>query len=164
MYCPKCGAPEQRPESYCRSCGTFLPDLDKIEKKEVPAREHLKANSFLSLATAVVSLSLAMALYAVLGFRPDTHWLIYLVSGFLIAITAWQVQTLIRTRMLKSQFERLQPKNQDEEKAADLLRRADTSRLLNNTAPSDAIPNSVTENTTRNLGEKVPVRSTKAKH
>ena len=164
MYCPKCGAPEQRPESYCRSCGTFLPDLDKIEKKEVPAREHLKANSFLSLATAVVSLSLAIALYAVLGFRPDTHWLIYLVSGFLIAITAWQVQTFVRTRKLKTQFERLQPKGQVVDKEVEFLRPADTRRLLNNAGPTDTVPNSVIEITTRNLGEKVPVRSTKSEH
>ncbi len=139
-------------------------DLEKLAKKEVSPQAHLSANSFLSLATSIVSLSLAIALYAVLGFRPDTHWLIYLVSGFLIAITAWQVQTFIRTRMLKKQFEKLRPEREPEDDRSAQLENPGTERLLNNALFSGAVPPSITENTTRNIRDKIPVRSSKAKH
>ncbi len=153
MFCPKCGKPDQAPEAYCRGCGIFLPDLDKIKKKEVPVEEHIKVNSFFSLATALVSLSLAITLYSVFGFRPETHWIIYLVAGFLTAITAWQIQTFVRTRMLKKQFEKMRPKREDE-LTQQIVKPTDTARSLNEADLENVMPPSVTENTTKELAEK----------
>lgn len=131
----------------------FLPDLDKIKKKEVPAEEHIKVNSFFSLATAIVSLALAITLYSTLGFRPETHWIIYLVAGFLIAITAWQIQTYIRTRMLKKQIEKMRPKREDEPELP-VFEPADTAKLLDEANFENAVPPSVSEHTTKNLVKK----------
>lgn len=149
MFCPKCGTADQQTNTYCRSCGTFLPDFDKAVKKEIAAEEHLKANSIFSLMTAVVSLSLAIALYSTVAFKPDTSWIIYLVAGFLIAITAWQVQTFIRTQMLKKQIAKLKPTTRSEE----VLAAAATSGYLAQADFENAIPASVVERTTRNLSE-----------
>lgn len=151
MYCPKCGNPDQQPESYCRKCGLFLPDLVK-KKKEVSAEAHLKANAFLSLATAFVSLSFAIALYAVFLGREDTPLLIYLVAGFLIAITAWQVQVFIRTRMLRKQVARMQPKRDDPHIE---IGGAEKAAGLPEAAMDHIVPPSVTERTTRHLAEKL---------
>ncbi|MGD9563915.1 MAG: hypothetical protein AB7F88_17985 [Pyrinomonadaceae bacterium] len=152
MFCPKCGNPDQSPESYCRGCGTLLPDLDKALKKEISPEEHLKVNSVFSLMTAVVSLALALTLYTTVGFKPDTPWVIYLVAGFLIAISAWQIQTYIRTRMLKKQIERLRPKRRNDTPNAEAVPKAAiTSPLLNEPDLSSVVPSSITENTTRNL-------------
>ncbi len=63
--------------------------------------------------TAVVSLSLAITLYAMFIGREGTPWILYVVFGFLIAMTAWQVQTFIRTRMLRKQFEKMKPKRDE---------------------------------------------------
>lgn len=150
MFCPNCGKADQVADTYCRRCGNFLPDFETVKKRETPPEQHIKATSYLSLMTAVVSLALALILYATLGFRPNTPWIIYLVAGFLIAITAWQVQTFVRARMLKKQFEKLTPKRGEEDFRS--IAAADTGKLLDR--PLEApIPASVTENTTRQLNK-----------
>jgi hypothetical protein len=154
MFCPKCGKPDQSPEAFCRGCGIFLPDLDRVRKKEVPVEKHIEINSFFSMATAIVSLSLAITLYSVLGFREETHWIIYLVAGFLIAITAWQIQTFVRTRMLKKQFEKMRPRREDDSEQPLTFERADTAKLLDEADFENAVPRSVTEHTTKNLVKK----------
>lgn len=99
MFCPRCGKAEQLPETFCRQCGLFLPDLSKPVKRELPPEEHLKANTVLNSLTIIVSFTLSILLF---GFRPGTHPLIYVTAGLLIAIGAWHIQTLIRTQKLKS--------------------------------------------------------------
>ena len=106
MYCAKCGKPDQKPESFCRRCGTYLPDPSKPYKKERPPDEHLKANTVLSALTIVASFTLAALLYIFLAFRPDTPILIYVTAGFLLAIGGWHIQTLIRTTMLRKQLKK----------------------------------------------------------
>lgn len=149
MFCPKCGTADQHIETYCRTCGTFLPDFDKAVKKEIAAEEHLKLNSVFTVMTAVVSLGLAITLYSTLAFRPDTPWVIYVVTGFLTAMTAWQVQTFIRTRMLKKQFEKLKPAGRTETASTNA---APTARLPEADF-ENVVPASVVERTTRNLSE-----------
>jgi len=151
MFCPKCGTADQVPETYCRQCGIFLPDIDKPMKKAVPAEEHLKINSFFSLATAIVSISLAIALYSIFLGQPGTHWIIYLVAGFLTAMTAWQVQVFIRTRMLKKQIAKMRPV-QDSKEASEVIAKAtNTAPLLNEPDMEHFVPASVVEHTTRQL-------------
>lgn len=149
MFCPKCGTSDQQTEIFCRTCGTFLPDFDKAIKKEIAAEEHIKMNSVFSVMSAVVSLGLAITLYSTLAFRPDTPWIIYVVTGFLTAMTAWQVQTFIRTRMLKKQIEKLKPTNRSVPATAEPTSPAQ----LPQADFENVIPASVTDRTTRNLSE-----------
>ena len=104
MFCPKCGQADQTAETYCRQCGTFLPDLSKPVKRESPPEENIKVNSVLSMMTVIVSFTLAILLYSFLGFRENTHPMIYVTAGLLIAMGAWHIQTFIRTRRLKRQW------------------------------------------------------------
>ncbi len=76
MYCPKCGIADQKPETYCRRCGIFLPDLTKPGKQNNSPEIHVLANTVLSTMTIAVSLALSILLFSVLAFRPDTHPLI----------------------------------------------------------------------------------------
>ena len=148
MFCPKCGKADQAVESYCRQCGTFLPDLSKPFKPESPPEEHLKVNTVLNMMTIIVSFSLAALLYIVLGFRPETHWLIYLTAGLLIAIGAWHIQTFIRTRKLKQQLKRRYPRKEKQ-----LEKSGPTGKLLPDADFENAVPASVTDHTTRHLAE-----------
>lgn len=159
MFCPKCGNADQTPETYCRQCGTFLPDLDKLQKKETPFEEHIKVNTFFTVATAVVSLTLAIIFYLTFINRGGpTPIIIYPVFGFLIAMTAWQIQTFIRTRILKTQFEKLQQKRERKKDQIPL----ETNELLPEANFESVVPESVTERTTRNLaGEKIGLSKTK---
>src|SRR5215471_15364793 len=106
MFCPKCGKPEQLPETYCRQCGLLLPDLSKPVKHEHPPEVHLMANKILNGLTTVVSFTLAVLLYLFLGFGPGTHPLIYVTFGLLIAMGCWHIQTFIRTLQLTKQWKR----------------------------------------------------------
>jgi cytochrome c biogenesis protein CcdA len=126
-----------------------LSDFSKPSKQEAAPEENLKVNSVLSLLTIIASFTLAVLLYAILGFRENTHWLIYATAGLLIAIGGWHIQTFIRTRQLRRQWQR-RAKEQDAADAAS-LQNPTTSKLLTTPAQDEAIPPTVTEETTRHL-------------
>ena len=158
MFCPNCGKPDQIEETYCRSCGKFLPDFDKLKKRETTPEQHLKINSVLSIMTAVVSLTLAILLYVNYLGEKNTPVLIYITAGFLTAMFAWQVQVFIRSLKLKKQI--VSPNFNNPGKTD--LHRAE-QELLKKADFSDIVPPSVSEFTTKNLKEKVK-RSTQTKH
>ncbi len=151
MFCPNCGKSGQTPETYCRQCGTFLPDLSKPAKKEQTPEEHIKVNTVLSLMTVITCFTLAVLLYALLGFRPETPVIVYATAGLLIAMGAWHVQSFIRIRKLKKQWAfRNRNTSEDEARAIDTTAAApmlEPANFQNN------VPISVTEQTTRNLSE-----------
>jgi len=162
MFCPKCGNADQKPETFCRQCGTFLPDFDKLRRKEIPPEEHLKVNSVLSLMTAIVSGTLAILLHVFFSGRENTPLLIYITAGFLTAMFFWQVQTFWRTRQLKKHLPKRERKERVKTEALDtnpLSESAKTNELLNESDFSNAVPPSVIENTTKHLGEKVRRKS-----
>ena len=153
MYCPRCGKAEQVAETYCRQCGLLLPDLSKPPKRELPPEDHLKANTVLNALTILVSFTLSMLLFVV---QPGSHPLIYATAGLLIAIGAWHIQTLIRTQKLKKQWKRRTPltvetASSEPERA---FNSASTAKLLDPANFANAVPVSVTENSTRDLVER----------
>ena len=150
MFCPKCGAAEQTVESYCRACGTFLPDFEAAVKKEISIEEHLKINSFFSLASAVVGIALAITLYATLISPHNAPIVVYITFGFLMAMSAWQIQTFIRTRIVKRQVAKLKPKSAAPEITMPAAEPPAT-KSLNSPDMESYVPASVTERTTRNL-------------
>jgi cytochrome c biogenesis protein CcdA len=150
MFCPKCGNADQKPETFCRKCGTFLTDFEKKSKRRNPPAEHIAANAWLSAMTIVTSFTLAALLYIVLAFRPDTHPLIYVTAGFLLAIGGWHIQAFVRTLMLRKQLKewgRLSNAGPAVEVPSDFA----APRSLGEPDLSAHIPASVTEVTTRNL-------------
>jgi hypothetical protein len=159
MFCPKCGKAEQLPETYCRQCGVFLPDLLRPVKRELPPEEHLKANTALSLLTIIVSFTLSILLF---GFRPGTHPLIYVTAGLLIGMGGWHIQSFIRTRLLIKQWERRTPLAETEaasHKTQMAVESASTTKLLEQENFADTHPASVTENTTKHLAERPQPKS-----
>ena len=158
MFCPKCGKSEQQKNTFCRNCGTFLLDFENLKPKETSPEEHLKANSFLNLLTAIVSLTLAIILYAMFLGKADTPVIIYVVAGFLTAMTAWQVQTFWRTLLLKKHFKDKKPNIESASENSQTQVKFTpkvTAKLLNEPDFDAQIPASVVENTTRNL-QKTP--------
>ena len=157
MYCPRCGKAEQLPESYCRQCGLFLPDLSKPLKRELPPEEHLKANTVLSVLTIITSFTLSILLFLVLGFRSFTHPLIYVTAGLLLGMGGWHIQTLIRTQLLKKEWKRRTPLTEIQAAVPETqpaFKSASTGNLLDEADFENAVPASVTENTTRHLAER----------
>jgi hypothetical protein len=161
MFCPKCGNADQKPETYCRQCGTFLPDFDKLQRKEIPPEEHLKVNSVLNLMTAIVSGTLAILLHVFFTSKEHAPPLIYVTAGFLTAMFFWQAQVFWRTRQLKKQFPKRKPleKVKSEALQTNPLIESKAKALLNESDFSNAVPPSVIENTTKHLGERVQRKS-----
>lgn len=152
MFCPKCGNADQKQNTFCRNCGTFLPDFDKLKTSETSPETNLRANIVLSSMTAIVSLTLAILLYYFFLGKPDTPIIIYLTAGFLTAMFFWQAQSFWRTLLLKKQF----PKRNVETNYE--LKDAKTGKLLNEPDFEMHVPASIVENTTKNL-DKIPRKS-----
>ncbi|MCB1023081.1 MAG: hypothetical protein KDB79_01740, partial [Acidobacteria bacterium] len=104
MFCPKCGKADQESDTFCRQCGVYLPDIDSLAKKQTTPEDHLKANTVMTFLTGIVSITLAIILYAMFLGKENTPVIIYIVAGFLTAMFAWQVQVFIRNLMLKKQL------------------------------------------------------------
>ncbi len=148
MFCPKCGKSEQSPETYCRRCGVFMPDLSKPVKGPITPEEHVLANTVLSTMTIVASFTLAILQWSMLAFRPDTHPLIYVTAGLLFAMGIWHIQTLWRTLQLRKHF-----KKNKRPKTAELGGAEITGKLLAEPDFENRVPASVTDRTTRHLVE-----------
>lgn len=109
---PNCGTGEQEPLNCCRMCGSFVPDLDGVVQKEQPIEVHLTSDSFLTLITAAVSLIFAIVVHYTFWGREGVPRVIYPAAGFLLAMTAWQIQTYVRTGIMKMQIDMLRPKRE----------------------------------------------------
>ena len=158
MFCPSCGEADQKKETYCRKCGKYLAEFGIVKKSERPIEENFNVNAFLTAMTGITSLVLAIILYVMFLGRDDTPVIIYLVAGFLTAMFAWQVQTFLRTLQLKKQFKKARNTNNEQDTDPDessTLESKPTNELLPEADLKDLVPASVTENTTKNLKEKV---------
>lgn len=158
MFCPKCGEADQKEETYCRKCGSYLAEFGRIKKSERPVHENFSSNLVLSFLTGITSIVLAIILYAMYLGKEDTPVMIYIVAGFLTAIFAWQVQTFLRTLQLKKQFKRQSEANTNRAENLTEPRQVEskpTNELLPEADSSNFVPASVTENTTKNLKVKV---------
>lgn len=149
MFCPKCGGADQTPETYCRRCGVFLPDLHNPRKKPTTPVQNLNVNAVLSALTVLASATLAILLYVILGFRENTHPLIYITAGFLIAITGWNIQTFWRTMLLRRQLKRPTPSDQAVDQDRSLQNEPAVELPPANFA--EMVPPSVIDATTRQL-------------
>ncbi|HEX8286652.1 MAG TPA: hypothetical protein VF556_01575 [Pyrinomonadaceae bacterium] len=161
MFCPNCGKSDQKENTYCRQCGVFLPEFTKESKRKITPEEHIKYNIVLDIMTIAVSLTLAILLFAFFFGKENTPVLIYITAGFLIAMSAWQIQTLWRSFQLKKLFNRrrnedLESQNQFSE---NFFQSVPTKELLNEANLEDVISASVIENTTKKLSEKMPRKS-----
>ncbi len=104
MFCPKCGNSDQLPETYCRQCGTFLPDLSKPLVSITKPEQHVNANLVLGSMTVVTCVTLAILLYVFFIGLPESPPVIYVMFGLLLAMAAWHVQTVWRSVLLRKHF------------------------------------------------------------
>lgn len=152
MFCPNCGNADQQTNNYCRNCGTFLPDFDKIKRQNTP-ETHLLANTVLNVMTAVGSLALAITLFAMFLGKDGTPFIIYLTAGFLTAVFFWQAQMFIRLQLLKKQLPKRISGTKEETGKTPQIESVKTTELLGEADFDDYISSSVIEHTTKNLGK-----------
>lgn len=97
-------------------------------------------------------------LYTMFLGKDDTPLIIYIVAGFLTAMFAWQVQTFWRNILLRKHINKRKSFEDELGLAEDetpLMQSIATNELLPEADLSDIVPNSITENTTKKLKQKV---------
>ncbi len=156
MFCPNCGKADQEKNTYCRSCGEFLPDFDnKNKKRETPA-DQFKTTLIFNVMSAFAALSMAIMLYVFHLGNPNTHWSVYLAAALLISIASWQIASFFNNRKLKQRFIREKDIDKTETDAEiKEFQMPKTKQSLPEADFSDSVPSSVVENTTKNLRERV---------
>lgn len=157
IFCAKCGAAGQKVESYCRSCGEWLPDPAAAWHPRgrlrglSPERKRLKMH-VLELLSALAAAVVAVIALAV---RSGSHPGLLMVAAVLcFLIVAWQGVAFFLGRSIQGRRERgsaeggaALPATQGGPRSA--LNAADTGELVR--------PPSVTESTTALL-DPVPVK------
>ena len=91
MFCPKCGNADQSPESYCRQCGEWLPNLEDTGKagffRVTTREEKVRKIRTLELISIGLSLTSAMIIFAFLFGNIDRGLLfLALASGLVVAV------------------------------------------------------------------------------
>lgn len=147
------------PESYCRQCGEWLPDLAKRGRPGFGGdspEESLNISLSLSAMTVIVSLLLAIWLYATYFGKPGVPGIIYITAAFLLAIAGWQASNFYvgiklrrnLARRRKGDFDKQSNELSSASQANAALPAADDSQFIRPQV-------SVTENTTELL-EPIP--------
>ena len=150
MFCPKCGNAEQTPETYCRQCGTFLPDLSKPLVSITKPEQHVTANLVLGTMTVVTCLTLAILLSVFFIGRPESPPVIYVMFGLCLAMAAWHVQTVWRSVLLRKHFKESK-KRKESFDSETLVEAPEANKQLSEPNFESFQPASVTDRTTRQL-------------
>ena len=141
MFCPHCGAQDQKSTSYCRRCGEWLAEPSaKPEQRMKVMMVFNGLNSLMALAAAIV-------LYSTYLNSPEAKWSIYVAGALCSIIAVHQLISFIfaiglRLRSQRSRDELSPPSFSDAERSGQIEGR-DTRRFVD--------MSSVTENTTEIL-------------
>jgi hypothetical protein len=104
IFCSRCGAPEQTVESYCRSCGEWLPDpsaamTPRGRLRHLSPERKQRRMRLLELLSATAALVSALTTLAVLTGADVGLLVIPLVLCF--AVVGWQLVTFFMGRSIQ---------------------------------------------------------------
>ena len=152
IFCPECGTVGQTPESYCRSCGVWLPPLGsggKLSISPAASREDkLVRIRTLEMISAGLSLTAGAIVFTYL-FTGADRGLLFLAAAVSIVVAIYQIANMVLGHGVAKSLP-IAPDDQHRHvaPAPDLKLPAKQNDEL-------AAPASVTEHTTRQLD---PVR------
>lgn len=157
MFCSKCGAADQSADSYCKRCGEWLPDTERLGRRRgrirarTPEQRHQKMR-IVEAMSALAALSSAVIILAVLAGKVDRPALVLAADLCFVTVIFQAINFLIGHSLQK----RLRQGRDESERSGIIeagtsqaqLNRADTGNLVR-------AASSVTEGTTELL-EPVP--------
>ena len=157
MFCPNCGKPDQTPDTYCRACGRFLKNPDASAMPAFGGRtpsEHINSINILSVIASLASIVVAVLMYLT---RFNEPVILYLAAAILLCNAIWHVSNLVVGMKLRK---KLRGQGAVADRAAppstpDVLPAAETRDLLQVGDPAAPLPISITEDTTRDLKDKI---------
>ncbi|MFL6210715.1 MAG: zinc ribbon domain-containing protein [Pyrinomonadaceae bacterium] len=159
MFCPHCGADQQKSEAYCTRCGMWLIDPGAVMRhgRRIPhtaksPEQKLRAVIVFNVIDTLLALFTFFAL--LLRLRPDTHWTVIVAFATCLVIAVHQAVSFKFNLDLRSRMKRGREGAQGD--AAQLHSAPTTERALGaGAAPTFNAPFSVAEQTTELL-ERVP--------
>jgi len=155
MYCPKCGADHQTPDSYCRQCGEWLPDLNALAKRRLFGKltreqkiEKIRTLEIISAGLSITALAIIISVLA-----GGDRQMLFLAAVCCLCVTTYQIVNMYLGYKLQK-MKRSRANETEVIEGSGVI--ADSQPALN--APVDQFisPAGVTENTT-DLLEPVPV-------
>lgn len=153
MFCPKCGKSDQTPNSYCRSCGEFLNDQNKLATFNFGGntpQQNVNVINFLSIFAALFSLFAAFWMYI---SKFDLPVALFFGAAVLLCNAVWHFSNFIIGTKLKKRLNNARKELTEKNKTIQPVN--DTQELLPEADTSPFISPSVTENTTKHL-DKIP--------
>jgi hypothetical protein len=105
MFCPKCGAGEQKGNAYCTRCGEWLPELKSL-RRDSP-QQLLTFINFINGFSLLLSLAASALLFtAILSSRGQAQWPVVVANVLCIMIFSWQLAGLIMGLILAKRLRR----------------------------------------------------------
>ena len=164
MFCPECGAGDQRAEAYCTRCGQWLADAGSPQGHWHPVFRHartpeqrMKMMLVFNTLDAVLALASAIIIYATQAGSAGHASLVYLAAAFCIVIAVHQIISLVINLKIQQRLKRA--RTDDANTAAALAGETNAGAHALNPADSGLFTivqrGSVTDNTTELL-EAVP--------
>jgi hypothetical protein len=107
MFCPNCGAADQRPNAYCKRCGEWLADKRSLSGRGASKpEERMTAMIVLNGLSALLALFSAIALYATYLGTPEAKWSVYVAGAFCFVIAIHQIVSFAYALELKLRLKR----------------------------------------------------------
>lgn len=163
MFCPNCGADNQSVESYCRSCGKWLPDIDALTNRKLFGKltreQKIEKIRILEAISAGLSLTSTAIIISILA-GGDVKML-FLAAFCCIVVAIYQVINFylgykLQQKTIQNRAENIDETEQIAGKRVNTLNAADTTQFINQ--------QSIIENTTELLEpEHIPRRSERNK-
>ena len=147
MFCPNCGAADQKPSAYCRQCGEWHANPKAVGGISQPPEHRMVLMSVFSAVNTVLAIASLIALYITHAGKP-TDWADFLVAATLTVVVMHQSISFLFGIRLARQFNRSRNGS-----ATKLQSDMVTAKLAGTTENSHrlASPPSFIEETTRRL-------------
>lgn len=165
MFCPKCGKDEQTANAYCRNCGEWLPDFNKLTKPtfgyDTPV-QNVNTTIVFNIISALFAAFVIFAVYSVaFGFGVPNlggyyATLLFIAGACVTCIFGWQITSIFISLKLRRRISR---REKIEFKHADNLIQASGQNALPADMSNFVAPYRTTEQTTTEL-EPIPAKRT----
>jgi hypothetical protein len=163
MFCPTCGAGDQRAEAYCTRCGQWLADAGSPQGHWHPVFRHartpeqrMKMMLVFNTLDAALALASAVIIFATQAGSAGHASLVYLAAAFCLVIAVHQIISLIINLKIQKRLKRARTGDANAAATAVLAGETNAHAPALNPADSELFAGvrrrrSVTENTTELL-------------
>jgi hypothetical protein len=107
MFCPSCGAADQKTNAYCRQCGKWLPDPKSASRgMSKPPQDRMNVMIVFSAVNALLAVISSIALYATYLGTDAAKWSMYFAAAALNVIAVHQSISFFFALGLRRRFKR----------------------------------------------------------